>query len=156
MSSLRTLPILLVSDQFPAYSQRSALVVEFNILSGPADTLFSDSYYHTIHGALKEDGIAASQGECMWLHEELIEKLTRSCKQLFAHVEYSFVTIPTYPCGQIGVLCCSKGRSCHQPVVSVDEVFTSEDQDTLRYYTPDIHTASFVLPRFLAKRINPQ
>jgi len=123
---------------------------------GPADTLFSDSYYHTIHGALKEDGIAASQGECMWLHEELIEKLTRSCKQLFAHVEYSFVTIPTYPCGQIGVLCCSKGRSCHQPVVSVDEVFTSEDQDTLRYYTPDIHTASFVLPRFLAKRINPQ
>ena len=58
-----------------------------------------------------------------------------------------YTTVPTYPSGQIGFVLCSwttasgprSGRrapTTHLP---------------LRYYNPDVHAASFILPEFAAR-----
>lgn len=62
----------------------------------------------SMHAALREDGIICMQGECMWLHLQLIAKLLRDARQLFPTVDYAYTCIPTYPCGQIGFVLMSR------------------------------------------------
>ncbi len=116
---------------------------------GPAEVLFEDKYYRAMRRCLRDGGIAVSQGECMWLHLNLIAPLMKSCREIFADAEYAYTTIPTYPSGQIGFILCAKsvtGR-LKQPCRDIPSAI----QESLRYYNADIHRASFVLPEF-AKR----
>ena len=75
---------------------------------GPAESLCKESYYQLMKTALKEDGILCCQGECQWLHLDLIKEMRHFCKSLFPVVGYAYCTIPTYPSGQIGFMLCSK------------------------------------------------
>ena len=85
--------------------------------------------------------------ENQWLHLELIKGLKKSCKEVFAVAEYAYTTIPTYPSGQIGFMICTKdgSRNVKKPVRS----WSPEEEEKLcRYYSKEIHEASFVLPNF--------
>lgn len=116
---------------------------------GPAEVLFKEPYYRAVHSALCEGGVAVAQGECIWLHLELIKPMLTTCRGIFADVEYGYTTIPTYPSGQIGFVVCSKSdKGCSkEPCREVPD----ELQKALKYYNKDIHSAAFVLPEF-AKR----
>lgn len=71
---------------------------------GPAESLYTDSFYNTMKAALKKGGIICTQGECQWLHLPLIRKVMDNAASLYSSVRYAFTTIPTYPCGQIGFI----------------------------------------------------
>jgi spermidine synthase len=117
---------------------------------GPASVLFETPFYNSMYKALKEGGIVCTQGECMWLHLDLIKPLITSIGNTFSSVEYAYTTIPTYPSGQIGFIVAAKGRkSCKQPERKVSNAI----QEQLQYYTSDIHKASFVLPAFCQRAI---
>jgi len=102
--------------------------------------------------ALRPNGIICAQGECLWIHLELIQQIIGFTKTQFKSVEYAYTTIPTYPCGQIGFLLCSTGDSCKTPKRTPEEALLPAEVDSLRYYHPAIHSASFILPKF-AQRI---
>ncbi|GCB75157.1 hypothetical protein scyTo_0018183, partial [Scyliorhinus torazame] len=121
---------------------------------GPAESLFQESYYQLMKNALREDGILGAQGECQWLHLELIKEMRRFCKSLFPVVEYAYSTIPTYPSGQIGFMLCSKNpkTSFREPVRQLSAV--EVDRMQLKYYNADMHRAAFVLPEFARKALN--
>ncbi|CAL8323957.1 unnamed protein product [Merluccius merluccius] len=118
---------------------------------GPAESLFKESYYQLMKTALREGGILCCQGECQWLHLELIKEMRTFCKTLFPVVEYAYCTIPTYPSGQIGFMLCSKNTETNfwEPVkeLSKDEV----ESMNLKYYNSGVHRASFILPEFARK-----
>jgi spermidine synthase len=117
---------------------------------GPASVLFETPFYNAMHASLRNGGIVCTQGECMWLHLELIQPLVNSIKQTFTSVDYAYTTIPTYPSGQIGFIVASKGgSSCKKPVRQPDDKTLAE----LRYYTPALHEAAFVLPAFAQRAI---
>eukprot|EP00164_Ancoracysta_twista_P003074 GFYU01004102.1.p1 GENE.GFYU01004102.1~~GFYU01004102.1.p1 ORF type:complete len:285 (-),score=96.56 GFYU01004102.1:212-1066(-) len=111
---------------------------------GPAESLYQEPYYKLMHDALREGGIVCTQGECQWLHLDLIKELITFSKGIYAHAEYGYTTIPTYPSGQIGFILCSKGGSCKAPAREMPEGL----QEQLKYYNPDVHRAGFVLPQF--------
>ena len=90
--SLLTPPILLVR----------ASAIPHSI--GPAESLYTNSFYNTMKAALKKGGIICTQGECLWLHLPLIRKVMDNAASLYSSVRYAFTTIPTYPCGQIGFI----------------------------------------------------
>eukprot|EP01116_Phalansterium_solitarium_P018037 TRINITY_DN4619_c0_g2_i2.p1 TRINITY_DN4619_c0_g2~~TRINITY_DN4619_c0_g2_i2.p1 ORF type:complete len:286 (+),score=87.13 TRINITY_DN4619_c0_g2_i2:108-965(+) len=121
------------------------IIVDSSDPVGPAQTLFEKPFYQYMHDALSANGIACTQAENMWLHLDLIKNLVVFSKQLFAHAEYAYTMIPTYPGGQIGFLLCSKGDSCKTPRRSLPS-------DKVNYYNAAIHAASFVLPEF-ARRV---
>jgi len=122
---------------------------------GPAAALFEAPFYKCMFNALRPGGKVATQAESIWLNLDLIQRLVTANLGTFANVEYATTQIPTYPCGQIGFLLCSKAEkskkkpSCKKPVRKPDEEFTKK----LRYYTPELHQASFVLPRFVTQAI---
>ena len=116
---------------------------------GPASVLFETPFYDAMHASLREGGIVCTQGECMWLHLDLIKPLVKSISRTYSSVEYAYTTLPTYPCGQIGFILATKGRGeVNTPSRQPDEKTASE----LKYYSSDLHRAAFVLPVF-AKRI---
>ncbi|KAI9823706.1 MAG: putrescine aminopropyltransferase [Sarea resinae] len=120
---------------------------------GPAESLFQKPYFELLHGALKEGGVITTQGsENQWLHLQLITDLKKCCKEVFPTVEYAYTTIPTYPSGQIGFMVCCKdaNRDVSKPLRSWS---VEEEEKLCRYYTKDIHVASFVLPAFARKAL---
>ncbi|XP_070330381.1 spermidine synthase [Odocoileus virginianus] len=121
---------------------------------GPAESLFKESYYQLMKTALKEDGILCCQGECQWLHLDLIKEMRHFCKSLFPVVDYAYCTIPTYPSGQIGFMLCSKNPSTNfrEPLQPLMQKQVEEMQ--LKYYNSDVHRAAFVLPEFARKALN--
>jgi len=117
------------------------IIVDSSDPIGPAETLFREEFYHCMDQALRPKGIVCAQGECQWLSLDLIENMLKFSSTMFPHVEYAYTCIPTYPCGQIGFIICSKGDICSVPKRKLDVT-------KLRYYNEDIHKAAFVLPQF--------
>ena len=117
---------------------------------GPASVLFETPFYNAMHGSLRDGGIVCTQGECMWLHVDLIRPLMDAISKIYTDVGYAYTTIPTYPSGQIGFIVATKGRGpCSKPVRTPSD----EVQRKLRYYTPEIHQAAFALPAFAKRAI---
>lgn len=117
---------------------------------GPASVLFETPFYNAMHKSLRDGGIVCTQGENIWLHLDIIRPLMDSIKATYTTVEYAYTTIPTYPSGQIGFIIAGKGRgSCKKPVHSPDD----SQQDNMKYYSTEIHEASFVLPMFAKRAI---
>ena len=82
----------------------------------------------------------------------LIVNLKKSCKEVFPVAEYAYTTIPTSPSGQIGfMVCCKDGsRDVKKPLRSWS---TEEEEKLCKYYSKEIHAASFVLPTFARKAL---
>ena len=117
---------------------------------GPASVLFETPFYNAMHRSLRDGGIVCTQGECMWLHVNLIKPLVNSISGTFTTVEYAYTAIPTYPSGQIGFIIATKGRgSCKKPTRQP----TDDMQKGLQYYTSELHEASFILPAFARRAI---
>mmetsp|Transcript_1350 Transcript_1350/g.1823 ORF Transcript_1350/g.1823 Transcript_1350/m.1823 type:complete len:304 (-) Transcript_1350:149-1060(-) len=117
---------------------------------GPAAALFETPFYKAMFASLRTGGIICTQGECMWLHLDLIKPLMNSIAQFYTTVEYAYTTIPTYPSGQIGFIIATKDRGpCKVAARKPD----SATADEFKYYTPELHQAAFVLPAFVERAI---
>ncbi|EFX79208.1 spermidine synthase-like [Daphnia pulex] len=120
---------------------------------GPAASLFQESYFQLLCQALKPGGIVCSQGENAWFHSHLIAPLLKSCTELFPVVDYAYTCIPTYPGGQIGFILCSTNPETQfrTPIHQLSEAECEKMQ--LRYYSSEMHSAAFVVPRFARKAL---
>jgi len=125
------------------------IIVDSSDPVGPAETLFGEDFFQICADALKKGGILITQAECMWLHLDLIGKMVKFVRKIFANVEYAFTVIPTYPSGTIGFFVCRKEEgSCVKPL----RLMSDEQLRSCQYYNSEIHSASFTLPSFV-KRI---
>ena len=125
------------------------IIVDSSDPIGPASTLFEESFYQNMKEALAEGGIICTQGECQWLHADLITDMQVFCSKMFKNTRYGYTTIPTYPSGQIGFIVCSDVAPIVQPVRELPR----EVSDGLNYYSPEIHQAAFVLPKFMQRKL---
>lgn len=120
---------------------------------GPAESLFTDEFYKLMKNALKQNGLLCTQGECMWIHLKLIKEMTTFCKELFPVSCYGSTSVPSYPCGQIGFMLCSKNAATNfkEPLTVFSEEFKTKLN--LRYYDEECHKTAFMLPRFVKKEL---
>jgi len=134
-------------------SEFDVIIADTSDPDGPAEILFTDEFYKLMKGALKSDGLLCTQGESMWIHLDLIKKMIKFCGELFPVSNYGSTCIPSYPCGQIGFMLCSKSPDTNfcEPI----RIFTEEEKSEmkLRYYDEDSHRAAFMLPRFVKKAL---
>ncbi|KAJ3072368.1 hypothetical protein HK102_006249 [Quaeritorhiza haematococci] len=113
---------------------------------GPAESLFGETFYDLMRKALRPGGIICTQGECQWLHLNLIKQVLTNSRKMYPVVDYAWASVPTYPSGQIGfILCCNEeGRILRKPA----RKFSKEVESKLKYYNSEVHEAAFVLPQF--------
>jgi spermidine synthase len=114
---------------------------------GPAESLYQRRFYELMCKALRPGGIICTQGECMWLHLDLIKEVLTFTKSLFPSVAYGYASVPTYPSGQIGfiIACKDPNRDLRKPL----RKWTPEEEKRLcRYYNSRMHEVAFILPQF--------
>ncbi|KAI1301710.1 Spermidine synthase [Halotydeus destructor] len=121
---------------------------------GPAKCLFEKPYYQALFESLRPGGIICCQGETYWFDLEFIKDLFRTCKTIFSTVAYASSAVPSYPSGQIGYLLCCKDQiiDMANPV----HKFTDDQVKSmnLRYYSEEMHRASFVLPNYVKEQFD--
>jgi len=120
---------------------------------GPAESLFNATYYDLVRDALTEHGAMASQGESAFLHMKLVKRLLDYARASFPSTGYANGLVPTYPCGHIGYLVCSKDPNCNvrAPIRSISEA--DADKMGLRYYNEHVHRAAFAQPQFVSREL---
>jgi len=123
------------------------IIVDSSDPIGPGEALFEHPFYEGLKAALKPNGIIATQGESFFLHKECVTNLVKITKELFSVQAYSYILVPTYPGGHIGINLGSLGPELKKPNRKIPDNF----QNQLKYYNSDIHAASFVLPQFTKK-----
>ncbi|CAE8584470.1 unnamed protein product [Polarella glacialis] len=129
------------------------IVVDSSDPVGPAEKLFSMEFYTNIHRILKPGGVICSQGESLWINDDLIATMVSDFGAPFESAEYASIQVPTYPSGQIGAFIARKAvgdgsdHSCRNPRRPVPENME------LRYYSPDMHAAAFAIPAFMDHRL---
>ena len=77
------------------------VVVDSSDPVGPADSLFTPHFYSDLRDSLTERGVICCQGECMWLHLDLITRVVAATTKVFPTVEYAYTSIPSYPSGEL-------------------------------------------------------
>lgn len=123
---------------------------------GPAVSLFQKEYYQSLKECLRSGGIIACQAETIWFHLHLIKFLYATASELFASVAYALTLVPTYPSGQIGFLLACKDKKINfgEPIHKLTDEQVAEMK--LKYYSTEIHRASFVLPNFVRNELKTE
>uniref|UniRef100_A0A0K8VLW7 Spermidine synthase n=1 Tax=Bactrocera latifrons TaxID=174628 RepID=A0A0K8VLW7_BACLA len=116
---------------------------------GPAESLFQESYYELMKNALRPGGIVCSQGGSFWLNCAYVKKIMDGCKKHFTKVSYAHTSIPSYPCGHIGFVigCLDSNTNFKTSLHNFSEA--ELENMKLKYYTRNIHSAAFSLPRWV-------
>jgi len=151
---------VIVGDGFEFLKQHKnefdVIITDSSDPDGPAESLFQKPYFELLFAALRDGGVITTQGsENQWLHVDLIKRLKTACKEVFPVAEYAYTTIPTYPSGQIGFMVCCKDatRDVSKPLRAWPR---KEEEELCRYYSKEIHEASFVLPTFARKALRDE
>lgn len=108
-----------------------------------AEGLFGGNFYKDIYEALTEDGIFIAQTETPFYLPETVKKVFSDAKAIFPVTKMFMAAIPTYPGGYWSF---TVGSKKHDP--SQVDITKIPQMDT-KYYTPEIHRACFVLPKYV-------
>jgi spermidine synthase len=130
-----------LKDKIYAYD---VIIVDSSDPIGPGEALFEKPFYQKLKKALKPGGLIATQGESFFLHKDCVANLIRITRELFVNQAYANILVPTYPGGHIGICMGSLGPEMKRPARQIPHAM----QGQLKYYTPEIHKAAFVLPHF--------
>jgi spermidine synthase len=125
------------------------IIVDSTDPVGPGQILFQRKFYEDMKKALSEDGIAVTQCESMFFHQDVIRSVSRFVRDLYPKSGYYYTLVPVYPSGVIGFFFCSLK---YDPLGDLSEERVKSLKD-LKYYTPAVHKASFTLPRFGAELV---
>ncbi|PVD33102.1 hypothetical protein C0Q70_08551 [Pomacea canaliculata] len=120
---------------------------------GVAEGLYEKAFYQDMKNALKPDGVMCCQGETPWFDLPLIKRMLTDCRSIFPCVAYAVGNTPTYTGGLMGYMLCSSDLKAKlkQPLRN----FTDEQlrRMNLRYYSPEMHVASFTLPLHIRETV---
>jgi len=128
----------------------AVLVVESIAKMGRGEALVSHELYWTCKGVLQPGGVLVTQNGVPFFQPAELQSTMRIFSGSFADATCYLGVVPTYVGGfmafgwgtdDVGLRTVS--------LTTLQERFDAARLDT-RYYTPELHKASFALPRFIA------
>lgn len=119
------------------------IIVDSTDPIGPAVELFSEDFYRSVSVALKENGILVAQTESPFVTPELVTNCYKRISNVFPVTKVYLSYIPEYPTGMWSMTMGSKTADPEK--VDVSQIPSCPT----KYYTPQLHTAAFVLPKFV-------
>jgi spermidine synthase len=123
---------------------------------GPAEVLFGDTFYQRVREAMAPGGFAVFQNGVPFFQ---LEELTGTLEQMKRTFRYSGVylaVVPSYIGGFMALTWASNDAVLGDPAnwVGLEQAFAARRIRT-DYYTPAVHRASFALPAWIARAVEP-
>lgn len=144
---------LVIADgvRFMAEEERrfDVIVVDSTDPIGPGECLFTEAFYADCARRLTPGGILVTQNGVPFVQPEEVRSTYGKMRTLFADAGFFATAVPTY-FGGVMTLAWGTNEPEHrkQPLSTLAERFSAAGIET-RYYTPDVHVASFALPRYI-------
>lgn len=132
------------------------LIVDGSDPVGPAEGLFSVSFYENCKRLLKDKGILVAQGESPKFNDGAFKELNHTLQDIFgqANTKVNLFFVPTYPTGMWSFQWGVKGDIEPLDMVAIEERIASySKKNEFRYYNADIHRSAFALPNFVKQMI---
>jgi len=126
------------------------IIVDSTDPVGPAVELFQSPFYLNCASALADDGLMVAQSSSpLYMADELRSQVS-NLRQVFPIVRTYMGLVMGYPGVAWSYTIGSKRYDPLQATVESIARRIAASQITTRYYTPELHHAAFVLPRFIA------
>jgi spermidine synthase len=125
------------------------IIVDSTDPIGPGEALFTDTFYADCRRILRPGGVIVTQNGVPFFQADELAATMRSFAGLFADATCYLAAVPTYVGGFMAFGWGTDDPSLRRvPLVTLEARFASAGLTT-RYYTPEVHLASFALPRFI-------
>ena len=126
------------------------IIVDSTDPQGPGAVLFTESFYRSCRARLAPGGILVTQtGNPAIEKQELIDTQRHKRRAGFADVSFYLCAVPTYIGGFMSLGWASDEPSYRH--LDLETLRSRPMPEGLRYYTPEIHWASFQHPPWLAE-----
>jgi len=123
---------------------------------GPAEGLFTENFYRDVYRILRPQGLMITQSESPRFNVKTFQEIYSCYYQIYGreNVHCYLAYIPIYPSGMWSFSYCAKGDL--HPIKNLDQQIAKKfsAENHLRYYSDQIHYASFILPQFVKDLLN--
>lgn len=135
-------------------SRYDVVIVDSPDPIGPAEALFSQSFYADCKQRLTSGGIIVTQNGSPFLNPTEVIETQQRLRPHFADVTAYLVAVPSYVCAPLTLAwgCDDAGRR-QIALASLERRFAEAGIAT-RYYAPDVHLAAFALPPYIRKLVD--
>lgn len=121
---------------------------------GPGAVLFTREFYASVKRSLKPGGVLVTQNGVPFLQADELTTSIRHFSALYDDASAYVICVPTYIGGHMTLGWASDNAALRQvPTEILNERFEAADFDT-RYYTPQVHSAAFALPRYIVDAVS--
>jgi spermidine synthase len=127
------------------------IIVDSTEPVGPARVLFTEEFFAACKRALKPGGVFIGQNGLPFLYPEHLADSGRILRGLFADAAPFMCTQPVYFGGPFALAWAADDPSVRQTGTGILAARYRERAVATRYYNPAAHTASFVLPTYIAE-----
>ena len=118
---------------------------------GPAEELFSKTFYKHVYNLLKKDGILVVQAESPFFEIKTQQFILHGLKAAFPLVSLYNYSNTVYPGGLWSFAFASKK---YHPIKDFKAQRLQKSKFKLCYYNKEIHKAAFAKPEFMKKNLN--
>lgn len=129
------------------------IIVDSTDPIGPGEVLFEDTFYGNCKRCLTDNGVLVTQNGVAFLQPEEAANSICAFRALFSDAHFYHAAVPTYIGGSMLFGWAAMNSELRQ--VAAEKLagrFTASGITT-RYYTPELHAASFALPRYVQDAI---
>ena len=120
---------------------------------GPGEALFKEDFYAQCKRCLKPGGILVAQNGVAFMQLDEVKTTARRLNRVFDDWHFYTAAVPTYIGGVMTFAWATDNITLrHVDINSLHDRYTASGIET-RYYTPEIHSAAFALPRYLHEAI---
>lgn len=116
---------------------------------GPGKVLFTNEFYKNCHDILESNGIFVNQNGAPFLQQNELIETYNNRKSHFQDSGFYLSVIPTYVGGFMTIGWATDNPEYRNVTIQVLEERMHNVEGGMKYYTPEIHKASFALPKFI-------
>ncbi len=120
---------------------------------GPGEVLFTEDFYAACKRCLNPGGVVVTQNGVAFMQLDEVKTTTQRLNNSFTDTTFFGAAVPTYIGGIMTFAWATDNPALRQQsATELNSRFAAANMST-RYYTPDIHQASFALPRYILDAI---
>ena len=137
----------------PASGKFDVIITDSSDPEGPAEAFFHKEYFQLLKDSLIDPSkgfIISQTSENVWLNVDYLTNLVGEARSVFENVQYCYTMVPSYTSGQLGLLVCNNDKSIDLKHPNREP--SVKEQKQLKYYNKEIHSASFVLPKWVESK----
>lgn len=129
------------------------IILDLSDPTGPAKKLISLSFYTDCKKALKKNGIISIQSGSLTTQPKLVSIIFKRLSKIFSYVRVRKANVPSYQAGEYTFTIASDFNFSRVSQSVLLKKFKHADKMNLKYWSPEIHFASSVLPAYLQQEL---